>query len=169
MARVLQQRWRGLWFAGFAGVETAVLVAGLGLALRGGRQLIFRSVEDGATTGDVNARVVAVWESELGGRHLLFRISRKATGPGRLNGNAKFILDQDIERRSRHVRWKAKFGLNTSDQAAVHHEFCARVVQSAVVFDQLCVSVLACVKAGLQEHADVRVSPSRTHPSWARQ
>ena len=42
--------------------------------------------------------------------------------------------------------WKAEVGLNTLDQAVMDHEFCARVLQSAAVFDQLDVGELAYIE-----------------------
>ena len=47
-------------------------MAGLGPATIGGRHFILRSVVDGAVTGDLDARVLAVRESELKGLHLPF-------------------------------------------------------------------------------------------------
>ena len=65
-----------MWGCGVLGqreVETAILVAGLGLATRNGRHFILRSVEDAATIGDLDALVLAVPETESEGRHLPFR------------------------------------------------------------------------------------------------
>ena len=48
-------------------------MAGLGLSAGGGRHFILRSVEDAAATGGLDARFLAVRETELEGRQLPFR------------------------------------------------------------------------------------------------
>ena len=87
-------------------VEMAVLVAGFGLATRGGRQFVVRSVEDGAATGELDARVLAVRESEMSGRHLPFQeavpelpgtecTKLPIPGPRTTRWVCQFIRDQD--------------------------------------------------------------------------
>ena len=139
---------RGCGVLGQFEVETAILVAGVGLATRGGRHFILRCVEDASVIGDLNARVVAVPETELEGRQFRESVSERSgtdctmipiSGPRTTQWECKFIRDQDAAPRSRRVRWKAEVGLNASD-----HKFCARVQHSAVVSAQR-VSAFACM------------------------
>ena len=97
-------------------IETTVLVAGLGLGLatRGGRHFILRSVKGGAETGDLDARVLAVRGS--GETQLAVLGSRVGT-----LGDIRAL---DIT----PLRWKAEVGLTVMD-----HELCARVLLRAAV------------------------------------
>ena len=94
----------GCCVLGLSEVETGVLVAGHGLATKGGRHLILRSME-----------ILAVLESELEGRHLPIReavseISETDWTTFPICGFRatpwvrKFIRDQDVAPRSWYVR-----------------------------------------------------------------
>ena len=64
-------------------------------------------------------------------------------GPRTVMWCCKFIRDQDAGPRSRHTKWRSEVGLERTDQAVQDHEFCMRVLQTAVQYDQLNVSELA--------------------------
>ena len=129
-------------------VETATLEAGLGLATREGRHFILRSVEDAAAIGDRDARVLGVRETELEGRHLQFRDALSElseidwtkfpiSGPRTTRWVCKFIRNQDIARK----RWGS---MRRTNQLWITSS--VRGCFSAVVFDQLNVSELACME-----------------------
>ena len=114
-------------------VETAVLVAGLGCHdWRSGCQ---GRCERRSWNGAVccwESSVSALWDRRQTGQ------SSRSLAPARLDGKMQV-------QRSRQVRWTAEVGVNARVQAVMDHEFCAGVLQSAVVLDQLNVSELACM------------------------
>ena len=104
---------------------------------------------------DLDARVLGLVETPGEGRHLGFREAVgqltqsdwpkwPVLGPRTTMWVCRFIRDHDIAPRSRHTKWKAETGLTSSDQAVADHEFCLRLLQTAVLYDQLNVSELAC-------------------------
>ena len=138
------------------GVDCAVMVAGMGLGVRDSRHFLFANSQ---TSGGeaLDARVLSIRESPSEGRHLQFRdaVGELSTtdwakfpisGPRTTEWVCRFIRDQDIAPRSRHVKWRAEVRLDPSDQSVLEHEFCSRVLQLAVQYDQLNVSELACME-----------------------
>ena len=138
-------------------VETAILVTGLSFATGGGRHFILRSVEDAAATGDLDARVLAVRETELEGRRRPFwevvsELSETDWTKFLIWGSQNDSRAMQVHSGSGHCTTveacalEGRVGLNASDQAVMDHEFCARVLQSAVGFDHLNVNELACME-----------------------
>ena len=95
--------------------EKVVLLPGLGLATRSVLHFILRNVEDSAATGGLDARGLAVRESNREGCHFPFTeavselsetdLAKFPTSGARMTRwLCKFIRDQDIAPRSRHVR-----------------------------------------------------------------
>eukprot|EP00959_Pyramimonas_sp_CCMP1952_P281144 5876978-Pyramimonas_sp.AAC.1 len=56
---------------------------------------------------------------------------------------AKFTSEQDIAPRSRHAKWRSEVNITSADPTVAEHEFCMRMVQLVVQYDQLNISELA--------------------------
>ena len=155
--------WRSLaWSDGSAGavlpdnkVDVAFVVDGVGLAKRGDKHFVFAN--SAGIVDVLDARVLAVRENQVDGRHLPFRdavgeLTETAwprfpvSGPRTALWVCQFIRDNDIAPRSRHVKWRAEVNLTASDDIVAEHEFCSRLLQTATVFDQLNIGELACME-----------------------
>ena len=55
----------------------------------------------------------------------------------------RFIAENDLSPKARHVRWRQMTGLNENDAGVSDHEFCLRLLETALTFDQLQVGELA--------------------------
>ena len=133
-------------------LDYGLVCSGLAMCKRGDVTFIAKTSSGGDT--DLDARVLAVTEDADGGRRLPFRdATRQMTntewakwplqGPRTALWCAKFISEQDIAPRSRHAKWRSEVNLTSADPTVAEHEFCMRVVQLAVQYDQLNISELA--------------------------
>ncbi|CAK0837915.1 unnamed protein product, partial [Prorocentrum cordatum] len=146
-------------------VDFGVIGEGRGFVKVGNNSFL---VQYGSPETALDARVLATHESAGDGRHLGFREGVKQLtetawpswpllGPRTAGWVCRFIRDQDVAPRSRHARFKAEAGLSSSDPGVDFHEFCLRLLQIGIQFDQLNVSELAifeliCRKAQMIEY-----------------
>ena len=140
-------------------LRVAVLVRGFGAATRGGRHFILRSVADAAATGGSGCQrgfrrcERRSWSGATCRAGRPCRDSRRQTGqssrpvaPGRLDGYASSFDIRTLHHGRGMCAGRQRLGSMRLDQALMDHEFCARALQSAVVFDQLSVSEFACME-----------------------
>ncbi|CAK0806130.1 unnamed protein product, partial [Prorocentrum cordatum] len=146
-------------------VDFGVIGEGLGFVKVGNSSFL---VQYGSPGTALDARGLAIHKSAGDGRHLGFREGVKQLtetawpswpllGPRTAGWVCHFIRDQDVAPRSRHARFKAEAGLSSSDPGVDFHEFCRRLLQIGIQFDQLSVSELAifeliCRKAQMIEY-----------------
>ncbi|CAK0895469.1 unnamed protein product, partial [Prorocentrum cordatum] len=105
----------------------------------------------------LDARVLGIRETNEQGRHLNWRdaVSESSetdlpkfliSGPRTTFWVSCCIRDHDVAPRSRHAKWRAEVGLTAGDQSVIDREFCCRLLQLAVVYDQLNITELACME-----------------------
>ncbi|CAK0814155.1 unnamed protein product [Prorocentrum cordatum] len=146
-------------------VDFGVIGEGLGFVKVGNSSSL---VQYGSPETALDARVLAIHESAGDGRHLGFREGVKQLtetswpswpllSPRTAGWVCRFIRAQDVAPRSRHALFKAEAGLSSSDPGVDFHEFCLRLLQIGIPFDQLNVSELVifeliCRKAQMIEY-----------------
>ncbi|CAK0817296.1 unnamed protein product, partial [Prorocentrum cordatum] len=105
------------------GVDYGVVCSGLAMCKKGEQTFIVK-ISSGGGAG-LGARVLAVVEDADGGRHLPFRDATR------------------LMTVTEWAKWPLQVNLTSADPAVAEHEFCMRVVQLAVHYDQLNISELA--------------------------
>ena len=130
-------------------------ISGIGLALYHGYAVIYSTQPP--KDSSLDARVLGIRETTEEGRHLAWRdaVSEFSetdwpkfpiSGPRTTFWVSRYIRDHDVAPRSRHAKWRAEVGLTAGDQSVIDHEFCCRLLQLAVVYDQLHITELACME-----------------------
>jgi hypothetical protein len=133
-------------------VDVAIIAEGVGIACSGGKNFVVCSTS--VMTSVTDARVLPIRESVADGRHLAFRDAVgeltetswprfPVSGPRTARWVCRFVRDNDIAPRGRHVKWRSEVNLTATDESVSDHEFCARILQTAATYDQLNVSELA--------------------------
>jgi hypothetical protein len=103
---------------------------------------------------DSDARVLSIIQSPSGERRRPFKDSvREMTetswpawpilGPRTARWCLDFIAEQDTRPRARHTKWRHEAGVGGQDIGCQDHELAMRMIELAVVYDQLNITELA--------------------------
>ncbi|CAK0789220.1 unnamed protein product, partial [Prorocentrum cordatum] len=133
--------------------ESAVCDVGA-LAVKGSEVLLLRRSSGVEDDLDSDARVLSIVQSPSGERWRPFKDSvREMTetswaawpilGPRTARWCLEFIAEQDTHPRARHTKWRHEAGVGGQDIGCQDHELAMRMIELAVVYDQLNITELA--------------------------
>ncbi|CAK0839371.1 unnamed protein product, partial [Prorocentrum cordatum] len=124
------------------------------LAVKGSEVLLLRRSSGVDDDLDSDARVLSIVQSPSGERRRPFKDSvREMTetswpawpilGPRTARWCLDFIAEQDTHPRARHTKWRHEAGVGGQDIGCQDHELAMRMIELAVVYDQLNITELA--------------------------